>query len=66
MSPVSTQPVRSGQYTPDPVCNCCRDGSTCAKRTPTVDGCRDLRPIPLVTSRSGSSPMQPGTRPAPS
>lgn len=41
------QPARAGQHTPDPVCNCCRDGDHCAKRTPAADGCRDLRPIAL-------------------
>lgn len=49
-------PARPGKHTPDPVCNYCLDGDTCVKRAPRVDGCRDLRPLPV---------RAPGVRPDP-
>lgn len=45
MSASTTQPSRQGQHTPDPVCNYCCHGASCAKRTEAADSCRDLRPL---------------------
>lgn len=44
MSASTTQPSNRGLHTPDPVCNYCCHGASCAKRTEAADSCRDLRP----------------------